>query len=141
MAGLVLAGVVRYDLRDGRCQRDLGGQEWPEKRPRIDLNVIPRDGLWCNFSLRDGLYVQITNEGIFPMKAQRSLWRVIIRTGGSAGGAHRAPPAGRLRARATLGILVLALMLGSIGTAALTLTAHGSAGHAHVSAVSKPWIL
>jgi hypothetical protein len=75
------------------------------------------------------------------MKAQRSLWRVILRTGGSAGGAHREPPAGRVRARATLGILVLALMLGSIGAAALALTAHGSAGHAHVSAMNKPWIL
>jgi hypothetical protein len=75
------------------------------------------------------------------MKAQRSLWRAILRTGGSAGGAHREPRTGRVRARATLGILVLALMLGSIGTSALALTAHGSAGHAHVSALTNPWIL
>jgi hypothetical protein len=64
------------------------------------------------------------------MKTHRSLWHVTLRTGGSVGSVRREPSRGTVRARATRGILVLALMLGSLGAAALALPGHGSAGHA-----------
>jgi hypothetical protein len=74
------------------------------------------------------------------MKILISLWCVIMQAGGSAGTTLREPMPGAARVRAKLGILVLALLLCSLGAAALTLLAHGGAVHAHVSAFSKPWI-
>ncbi len=65
------------------------------------------------------------------MKTHRSLWHVIMRAGGPVGSARHEPPRGTVRARATRGILVLALMLGSLGAAGLALPGHGSAGQAH----------
>jgi hypothetical protein len=74
------------------------------------------------------------------MKTLISLWCVIMQAGGSAGTTPREPMPGAVRVRTKLGILVLALLLCSLGAAALALSAHGSAGHAHVSAFSSPWI-
>lgn len=68
------------------------------------------------------------------MKTHRSLWHVIMRTGGPVGGAHRKPPAGAVSTRAKRGIVVLTLALGSsLGAAALALPGHGSAVHVHAS--------
>lgn len=90
------------------------------------------------------------------MRTHRSLWHVIMRAGGSVGGAHRKPSAGAVRTRVVRGILVLGLVLGGLSAAALALPGHGSAGAAHVSshrpaanltgvaasnaARSRPWI-
>jgi hypothetical protein len=76
------------------------------------------------------------------MKTHGSSWPFIMRIGGSVGGAHRATPKRAVRARATRGILVLALMLGGLGAAALALPAHGSASQAHnLSMILRPWML
>jgi hypothetical protein len=68
------------------------------------------------------------------MSTHRQLLHVSMRTSGSAGGAHRAPSTRTARAWATRGILVLALVLGSLGAVALASPGHHSAGHAHASA-------
>jgi hypothetical protein len=74
------------------------------------------------------------------MKTLMSLWCVIMQADGSAGTTLREPMPGAGGVRAKLGILVLALLLCSLGAAALVLAAHGSAGHAHMSALPRPWI-
>lgn len=68
------------------------------------------------------------------METHRSLWHVIMRTGGSAGSARREHSAGAVRVPATRGVLVLALALGSLGAAAPAASAQGSAGHIYASA-------
>jgi hypothetical protein len=68
------------------------------------------------------------------MQTYLSLWHVTTRTGGPAGSARRRPSTGSVRARAKRGVLVLALLLGSLFVAAAVSSAHGSAGHVHVSA-------
>jgi hypothetical protein len=68
------------------------------------------------------------------MKNHRSLRHGILRAGGLAGGAHRAPSAGIARGRAMRGILVLALTLGSVVAVVLALPGHVSKGPAQVSA-------
>jgi hypothetical protein len=65
------------------------------------------------------------------MKTHRSSWHVIMQTGGSVGGVHRAPSKRTVRARATRGILVLALTLGGLSVAVLALLGHATAGQAH----------
>ena len=86
------------------------------------------------------------------MKTHRSSWYATMQTGGSVGGVHRAPSKRTVRARATRGILVLALMLGGLGAAVLALPGHGSAGQVHAivhqpahravfSAYYRPWML
>jgi hypothetical protein len=105
--------------------------DW-QKAARIYPNATSRYGSWCSFSLLDSRGAA-TNEGIFSMKTHRSSWLAIMQTGGSVGGVHRAPSKRTVRARATRGILVLALMLGSLGAAVLALPGHGSAGQAHAS--------
>jgi hypothetical protein len=86
------------------------------------------------------------------MKTHRSSWHAIMRADGSVGGIHRAPSKRPVRARATRSILVIALMLGSLGAAALALPGHNSAGQVHagahqpahsavLSAYSRPWML
>jgi hypothetical protein len=67
------------------------------------------------------------------MKTHRSLWHVLMRTDGAVGSHRREPSKGTVRARAQRGILVLALGLGGLGAAALTLPGHASAGHVHAS--------
>ena len=67
------------------------------------------------------------------MKTHRSLWHVRMRTNGAAGNHRREPSKETVRARAQRGILVLALALGGLGAAALTLPGHGSAGHVPAS--------
>ena len=86
------------------------------------------------------------------MKTHGSSWHAITQTGGSVGGVHSAPSRGAGFARATRGILVLALMLGSLAITALALLGHGSAGQvpasvhhpadrAVFSAYYRPWML
>jgi len=65
------------------------------------------------------------------MKTHRWLRRVIMRTSGWVGSAPREPATGTVRAWATRGILVLALVSGGLGAAA---SGHGSAGHVQASA-------
>lgn len=101
---------------------------------RIYPNAISGDGSWCSFSLLDDLTVKLPNEGIFSMDTHRSLWHAVMQAAGSASGAHRAVARGTVRARAARRILVLALVLGGLGAAALTLPGHGSAGQAGASA-------
>lgn len=67
------------------------------------------------------------------MQAHRSLWHVIMRTAGSVRSARRECSMGMARSRATRGILVLALVLGGLGAAALAQW-HGVAGHVGASA-------
>ncbi len=68
------------------------------------------------------------------MKTHRWLWHVIRRTGGPAGGARREPRAGTARARAARGILVPALVLGSLGATAAASPGTASASNVPVSA-------
>jgi hypothetical protein len=68
------------------------------------------------------------------MKTHRWLRHVIMRTSGSVGSAPREPSTGTVRAWATRGILVLALVMGSLGAAASALPGHGSADHVQASA-------
>ena len=68
------------------------------------------------------------------MKSHKPFWHAIARISGLAGGAHRKPAAGTARARAARGILVLALALGGVGTAAMMSLGHGAAGHPQASA-------
>jgi hypothetical protein len=68
------------------------------------------------------------------MKTHRRLWHVIMRTSGSVGSASREPSTRTVRARATRGILVLALVLGGLGAAASALPGHVSTGHVQASA-------
>jgi hypothetical protein len=86
------------------------------------------------------------------MKTHGSSWHAKTQTGGSVGGVHRAPSRGAGFARATRGILVLALMLGSLAITAVALLGHGSAGQVHAgvhhpahravfSAYYRPWML
>lgn len=80
--------------------------------------------------------VQVTHEGIFSM-THRSLWHVIIRTCGAAGGAHSKSARGTVRARAKIVILAFALVSGGLGAAALAWPVHGSSAvHTHVHAVT-----
>jgi uracil DNA glycosylase len=65
------------------------------------------------------------------MKTHRWLRHVILRINGSVGSAPREPSTGTVRAWARRGILVLALVLGGLGTAA---SGHASAGHVQASA-------
>lgn len=85
------------------------------------------------------------------MKTHRSSRHAIMRTGGSVGSARREPSRGTVYVRARRGIIVLALMLGSLGIAALALPGHGSAGQVHagvhqlagsrtLSTVLRPWM-
>lgn len=67
------------------------------------------------------------------MKTHR-LWHVITRTSGSAGSGPGEPLTGRVRAWATRGILALALVMGSLGAAALASPGHGNTGHVQASA-------
>ena len=68
------------------------------------------------------------------MKTHRWLRHVIVRTSGSVGSAPRESSAGTVRAWVTSGILVLALVLGSLGIAASASPGHGSTGHIQASA-------
>lgn len=68
------------------------------------------------------------------MKTHRSLWHAAMRAGGWAGSARHEAPKGAVRVRVTRGILVLALVLGGLGGAALALPGHGSAGHVQAPA-------
>jgi hypothetical protein len=79
------------------------------------------------------------------MNAHRWLAHVVMRTAGSAraaSGRHSAPPA---RGRVALGILMLALVFGSLGAVVAVSAGHG-AGHTGTSQVSAfhkiphPWM-
>jgi hypothetical protein len=84
------------------------------------------------------------------MKTHGSSRHATMQTGGSVGGTHRAPSKRTVRARATRGMLVLALMLGSLGVAVLALLVHGAAGQVHASvhrpanartlSIYRPWM-
>lgn len=104
---------------------------------RIHLNVIYRDGFWCSFSVLEG---EVTDEGIFPMNSHRSFLHVTMRTSGSAGGAHRIPSTGAVRAWAMRGIVVLALVLGGLGAAASASPGHGSTTSHVQSSPLRPWM-
>lgn len=67
------------------------------------------------------------------METHRSLQYVTMRTGEPAG-RHRREPWWAFRSRVTRGILVLALVLGSLGATAPAWLGHGGAGHVHASA-------
>jgi hypothetical protein len=67
------------------------------------------------------------------MKTHTSLRHVTMRTSGSVGSHRRESPRAMVLARTTRGILVLALMLGSLGVAALASRGHVSAGQVHAS--------
>lgn len=68
------------------------------------------------------------------MKTHRWLSHVIMRTSGSVDSGPREPSTGAVRAWATRGILVPALVLGSLGVAASASPGHGSTGHVQASA-------
>jgi hypothetical protein len=68
------------------------------------------------------------------MKTHRRLWHVTTRTGGSVGSGPGEPLTGTVRAWAARGILVLALVAGSLGAAVSALPGHGSTGHVRASA-------
>ena len=101
---------------------------------RIDANVISRDGWWCSLSVLEDLAFIVANEGTFLMKTHRPSRYVIMRTGGAVRNARRAPWARAVRAQATRGILVPALMLISLGAGAAASPGHGINGHVHASA-------
>jgi hypothetical protein len=65
------------------------------------------------------------------MKTHRRLRQVGRRTSGSVRGAHSKPSTGKVRAWAAGGILILALVLGSLGAFAAASSGHGSVGHAN----------
>jgi hypothetical protein len=65
------------------------------------------------------------------MKTHRRLRHVGRRTSGSVRGAHSKPSTGKVRAWAAGGILILALVLGSLGAFAVASSGHGSVGHAN----------
>ena len=79
------------------------------------------------------------------MKSRSSLWNGTS-TSGPAGGAHRRLSAHRrsprsARARAMRGILILALVLGSLGGLAVASMGHAGGGHNHSRvAISHPWM-
>ena len=79
------------------------------------------------------------------MKSRSSLWNGTS-TSGPAGGAHRRLSAHRrsprsARARAMRGILILALVLGSLGGLAVASMGHAGGGHNHGrAAISHPWM-
>jgi len=83
--------------------------------------------------------------GPSPMKSRSSLWNGTS-TSGPAGGAHRRLSAHRrsprsARARAMRGILILALVLGSLGGLAVASMGHAGGGHNHGRvAISHPWM-
>jgi hypothetical protein len=83
---------------------------------------------------RRGLMSKLPMRGPSQMRTYRSLWHVILRTGRSAGNARREPSAGTVRARATRGILVPALVLGSLGATAAASPGDGSTSHVYASA-------
>jgi hypothetical protein len=101
---------------------------------RIDPNVISRDGWWCSLSLLEDLAFIVANEGTFLMKTDKLSRYVIIRTGGSVRSARRAPWARMVRAQATRGILVPALMLVSLSAGAAASPGHGIGDYVHASA-------
>jgi len=101
---------------------------------RIDPNFISRDGSWCSLSLLEDLAFIVANEGTFSMKTHKPLRYVVMRTVGSVRNARRVPSARTVRAQATRGILIPALMLVSLGTGAAASAGHGVGGHVHVSA-------
>ena len=100
-------------------------------RAQIYPNATSRDGFWCSFSPLEGLIAKLPMRGSSPMKTHRSLWHVIMRTGGSIGRTRREPSTRTVRAQVTRGILVLGLALGSLGAAAPAL---GSTGPVRASA-------
>ena len=83
--------------------------------------------------------------GPSPMKSRISLWNDTS-TSGPAGGAHRRLSAHRrsprsARARAMRGILILALVLGSLGGLAVASLGHAGGGHNHGRvSLSHPWM-
>ena len=84
------------------------------------------------FLLRDpaGSAIEVTDEGISPMKTHRQTLHVAkhartVRAKGQAGTPRIDPVV-----RATGGILVLAFALGSLGAEVTELSGHGSGGHA-----------
>jgi hypothetical protein len=79
-------------------------------------------------------FLFVTDEGTFLMKTQRWLLHAIIRTSGSAGGAHRKRSTGTVRAWEKRGIVVLALLLGSVGATASASSADSHEGHIQTSA-------
>ena len=101
---------------------------------RIDPNVISRDGWWCSLSLLEDLAFIVANEGTFLMKTNKLSRYVTMRTGGSVRSARRAPSARTVRAQATRGILVPALMLVSLGAGAAASPGHGIGGYVYASA-------
>jgi hypothetical protein len=105
---------------------------------RMYPNATSGDGFWCNFFLLEG---EITDEGIFPMKSHGSFSHVIMRANGSVGSAPHAPATGTVRTWVKRGILVLALVLGSVGAAASVSQGHVSTGHVQATAHQRlPWM-
>jgi hypothetical protein len=80
------------------------------------------------------------------MNKDRSLRRVIMRTGGPVRSARREPSVRTIRSQAMRGILVPALVLASLGATAAASPGHGTSGHVHASAKrsckidNRPWI-
>lgn len=82
--------------------------------------------------------IQVTDEGIIPVKTHGQISHVAIQPRTvTAGGAHRAPRNDHL-VRAVRGGVILTLVLGSLGAAEAGTFSHASASHAaHHSVVSK----
>jgi hypothetical protein len=79
-------------------------------------------------------FLLVTDEGTFLMKTQRWLLHAHMQTSGSVGGAHRKRSTGTVRAWEKRGIVVLALLLGSLGAAASASPGNGHEGHVQATA-------
>jgi hypothetical protein len=97
--------------------------------------------------------IQVTDEGIFPMKTHRRVRYVAMHARTVPVEGLPETPRTDPMVRATRGILILALALGGLGADAAASSGHGSADHAvshqpagniHLTAsthaASKPWI-
>ena len=97
--------------------------------------------------------VQVTDEGIFPMKTHRRVRYVAMHARTAPAEGLPETPRTDPMVRTTRGILILTLALGSLGADALVSASHVNAdhasssqpaGHIHLAAsthaASKPWI-
>jgi hypothetical protein len=84
------------------------------------------------FLLRDpaGSAIEVTDEGISPMKAYRQTPHVAKHARTVPAKGHAEAPRTGPAVRATGGILVLAVALGTLGAEVTELSSHGSTGHA-----------
>jgi len=75
------------------------------------------------------------------VKNHEWLLHALRRASGSARGAPDKSSTGTARVRATRGILIMALVLGSLGAVAAALSSHGNVGHVNsVRIIQVPWM-